>query len=85
MAKKTTKMSELKIMPTPDAERNTAAAGHGKVHATLGRRIACGHHYPIVREVVFTEFAVEHQLIAARLGHLRRQSARRERGCPCRR
>ena len=44
---------------------------HGKVDTTLGRRIAGGHHYPIFREVVFTEFAIEHKLITARLRHLR--------------
>jgi hypothetical protein len=47
---------------------------HGEVHATLGGRIAGCDHHPIVREVVFTELAVEHQLTAARLGHLRRGS-----------
>jgi hypothetical protein len=44
---------------------------HGKVHTTLGRRIACRHYHPTFREVIFTEFAVEHQLITARLRHLR--------------
>ena len=44
---------------------------HREVHATLGGRIAGGDHHPAVRQTIFTELAIEHQLIAACLCHLR--------------
>ena len=52
-------------------EAVTQRPRHGKVHTTLGSRIACRHHHPTFRKVIFTELAVEHQLITASLRHLR--------------
>jgi hypothetical protein len=42
------------------------------VNATLRGRIAGGDDDPLIGQRIFPELSVEHQLVAARLGHLRR-------------
>ena len=42
------------------------------MNATLGSGIPCGDNHPAVGQHILAELAIEDQLIAARLGHLRR-------------
>jgi len=49
-------------------------ARHREVNSALRSRIAGGDDDPFVGQRIFTEFPVEHQLVATRLGHLRRRS-----------
>jgi hypothetical protein len=46
---------------------------HREMHATLRGRIAGGDDHPPVGQHVLAQFAVEHQLVAAGLRHLRRR------------
>jgi hypothetical protein len=58
---------------------------HRKMHTPLRRRVACGDYHPAVWKHVFAQFAVEHQLVAPGLRHLRRrgQFIEKENAFPC--
>ena len=45
---------------------------HREMHAALRRWIAGRNHYPGIRQLVLTQFAIENKLVAASLRHLRR-------------
>ena len=53
-------------MDKPVAERPR----HREVYTALAGGITCRHHDPLVRQCVFPKLPVQHELIAARLGHL---------------
>ena len=59
---------------------------HREVHAALGGRIAGCDHHPAVRETIFAKLAIEDQLVAACLRHLRRggQLVQKEDALPAR-
>jgi hypothetical protein len=46
---------------------------HGEVHATLRGGIPCCDHHPAIGKLILAELAIEHELVAASLRHLRRR------------
>ena len=56
-------------MHEPVAQRSR----HREMNSTLRCRIAGGDDHPAVGQHILAELSVEHELIAARLGHLRRR------------
>ncbi len=54
-------------------ESVTKRPWHSEMDATFGCRIAGGDDNPVVGQHILAEPAIKHQLIAARLGHLRRR------------
>jgi hypothetical protein len=54
--------------PVPQRSR------HGEVNTTFRRRIAGGNDNPSLRQHIFAELSVEHQLVTSGLHHLRRRS-----------
>ena len=48
-------------------------ARHREVNSAFRGRIAGGDDNPVIGQRIFAELPVEHQLVATRLGHLRRR------------